>query len=320
MAVGTKSDFAIYQDEFFSGAYEIIEQNLDLFNDASRGAIRLFPEFHRGDFLTRSFFKNVSGGLIARRDTTATTGVTSAALTMDDAKSPKVNRRIGPVEDTIDAFKKINEDPSTFSFILGQQIGPEMFQDIVNTAIAAAESALDGVAALEYDGSAATITTSVLTRGLGLMGDRSGRVICWVMHSKAYWDLVREQIGLAITNVSDVNISSGAPITLARPVIVTDSASLIVSGSPDNYLTLGLVADGVVVRQSEEQTIVSQQVTGSENITMRIQGEFAYTLTVKGFDFTGAANPTDAVLGNSANWSQVASDEKSCAGVRIITQ
>jgi len=319
MAIGTEADFVIYQDQFFAGAYEVIQQNIDVFNGASRNCIRLIDEAHRGDYRQRSFFKRVSGGLITRRDTTSTGAVASAKLAMDDAKEPKLSRRIGPVEDTIDAFRKIATDPAEFSFIIGQQTGPEMFQNHVDTAIMAAESALEGVAALCNDDSGATITTTGLVDTLALFGDKAAMLALWVMHSKVFYDLVKEQIGLKITDVSNYSIYEGLPITLNRPVVVTDSSSLIVAGTANKYVTLGLVPDGVAVRNSDERTIVTEPVTGLENITQRIQGEYAITVGVKGFDWTGSANPTDASLGSSANWSKVATDNKSCAGVRMLT-
>jgi len=318
MAVGTQGDLVIYQDELFEGAYEVIQQNIDAFNGASAGAIELLTDIHRGDWRKRSFFKNVSD-LVRRRDPTSTSSVTSKAMTQDDAAEPKISRGIGPVEQTLSAWKKIGSDEDEFSYIFGQQAGPAMFQDYLDTAIMAAESALDGVSALENDDSGATITTAGLTDTKFLMGDAAGRLVAWVMHSKVVADLMKEQQALKITNVSDRTIYGGMPGTLGLPVVITDSSSLIISGTADTYITLGLVRGGVTVRESEEKTVVTEQVTGYDNIQIRLQGEHAFTLGVKGFDFTGSANPTDAALGSSANWSKVASDNKSCAGVRMLT-
>ena len=319
MAVGTQSDFVVYDDEFFEGAYETIQQNVDAFNGASNGCIQLIPDVHRGDWRKRSFFQVVSGGLIARRDPTSVSAVTSGKMTQDDAAEPKLSRRIGPIEQTLSAWKKIGSDEAEFSYILGQQAGPEMFQNHLNTALMAIESALDGVAALENDDSGATILTSGLIDTKFLLGDKAGRIGLWVMHSKVYADLVKEQAALKITDVSNVNIYQGVPITLGIPVLVTDSSSLIISGTANQYITLGLVPGAVTVRESEQKTLVSELVTGYENLTYRIQGEYAITVGVMGFDFTGSANPNDAAIGSSANWSQVATSTKDCGGVRMLT-
>jgi hypothetical protein len=319
MAIGTKANFVIYEDEFFEGAYETLAQNIDVFGPASNNCIVLNPDRHRGDFHKRSFFKNVSGGLIARRDPTVTTSVTSAALTMDDRTSPKLARRIGPVEDTIDAFKKISQDASLMSFIIGQQTGPEMFVDHIDTAILAVDAALNGQAAAEHDATDGTITTADLVTGLSKMGDRAGRIRCWVMHSKVFYDLVKEQISANITNIADVNVMEAHPITMGRPVLVVDSASLLLSGTTNVYVTLGLTTDGIVVSESEERTIESDTNLGNENITVQIQGEYSVTVKLKGFDFTGSANPTDANLGSQGNWSFVMDSIKDGPGIRITS-
>ena len=160
-----------------------------------------------------------------------------------------------------------------------------------------------------------------MVSGLALMGDRADRIVAWVMHSKPYYDLVKEQIAAKIDGVANFNVQTGTPITLNRPVLVTDSASLkVTSGSPavTDYYTLGLTANGVLCEVTETSDIVIDDVTGGENIITRLQGEFAYNVGVKGFKYdvgNGAANPNATALGTGSNWDLAASDLKSVAGV-----
>ena len=145
------------------------------------------------------------------------------------------------------------------------------------------------------------------------------------MHSKAYFDLVKEQISANITNVADRVIYGGTPATLNRPVIISDVPALTdANGSAtDTYNTLGLVADGVVISESEQSDIISEIVTGLENLVFRIQGEYAFNVKCKGFKWdvtNGGANPTDTALGTTTNWDKAATDNKDLAGVRIVTQ
>jgi hypothetical protein len=96
--------------------------------------------------------------------------------------------------------------------------------------------------------------------------------------------------------VSNFNIATGTPVTLNRPVVIVDSASLktqLNSPDVDDYFTLGLTAGAVEVESTEEQEIVVQDVTGLENLVVRFQGEYAYNLGVKGFKWDVAtAAPT----------------------------
>lgn len=141
------------------------------------------------------------------------------------------------------------------------------------------------------------------------------------MHSKVYFNLVKEQITQKIDGVANFNVQTGTPVTLNRPVIVTDSDSLkVTSGSPavTDYYTLGLTSNGALCEVTETSDIVIDDVTGNEVLITRLQGEFAYNLGVKGFKYdvsSGGANPNASAVGTGTNWDQVVSDNKQLAGV-----
>jgi hypothetical protein len=86
---------------------------------------------------------------------------------------------------------------------------------------------------------------------------------------------------------------------------------------------LGLTEDACTISESEERNIVSELVTGKENLIMRIQGEYAFNVNVKGcaWDLTnGGTNPSATALATSSNWDQVVSDVKSLGGIRILVK
>ncbi len=106
-----------------------------------------------------------------------------------------------------------------FGDVLGEQVSNIMQLEMVNTVLLACRAALkQQTASYITDTSLGTISTNSLVNSLAAMGDRANRVVCWVMHSKPYYDLVKSQIAGNITNVSDFNIASATPITLNRPV------------------------------------------------------------------------------------------------------
>src|SRR5690606_36064766 len=116
--------------------------------------------------------------------------------------------------------------------------------------------------------------------------DASSRIVCWVMHSKPFFDLMENTIADALFNVANVTVYQGTVATFNRPVVVTDSTSLTTSTSSDtDYHILGLVEDAVRIVESEEREIVSEVVTGLENLVLRIQGEYAFNLRVRGFQW-----------------------------------
>lgn len=327
MAIGKASDFVIYQDEVRGAIVERLTQASSFFNSAG-GGIRMSTVSRRGEYHKESFFQNTAS-LVTRRDTTSVSAATDLALTMDELISVKLNRKVGPVAQTFDAFRKVamSAGEGALSFLVGTQIAKAMEVDMLNSALRAGRAALDNQAASTFTvASNGTMTTEALVDGMALFGDASNQIVAWVMHSKPFFDLMKHQISPATANgdnVAALTLQGANPLTLNRPVIVTDSASLIVtSGSPEvtDYYTLGLTAGGLVVENSEEETVETDIVTGLENLVVRLQGEFAYNLGVKGFQWdiaNGAANPADAAVATGSNWDVSFSSVKDRAGFVI---
>ena len=322
MAIGKASDFVIYQEEFFGGMSETLTQETEIFNSASNNCIRLVPAALKGDYNKESFIASISS-LVTRRDTTSIAGIDDLAATQAENIGVKVARKIGPVAQTLDSFRKIGADASEMSFLLGQQWGKAVATDYVNVACGAAANALENVAALKLDGTASTITHANLNLALAKFGDAASNIDCLVMHSKVYFDLIGQALTDKVYEVAGTSIIQGNVATFGRPVIITDSSGLIdTTGASDVYTTLGLVQNGIVIQESESREIVSDTVTGLENLVMRIQGEYAFNLNLKGFQWdvtNGGANPAGTALDTGTNWDQVAADVKSCSGVALTT-
>lgn len=327
MAAGKASDFKVFQDQFQAGVVETLTQNSNAFNAASVGAISLSTVSRRGDYSQQAFFKNVAN-LVSRRDTTSVADASILGMTQDEWISVKLNRKIGPVDQTKDSFRKIMAGlaPDEMSFLLGEMAAKAMQVEMLNSALRAGRAALNAQATNKYTvPTSGTLNTAGLVSGLSKFGDAASQVVCWVMHSKAYFDLVQAQITANIDGVSNFNVATGTPVTLNRPVLVTDSdALLIASGSGSaattDYFTLGLTADALIVENTEEEDLVIEDITGKENLITRMQGEFAYNLGVRGFKWdvaNGAANPNDATLGTGSNWDAVRGSHKDFAGVII---
>lgn len=320
MAIGKASDFKVYQNELRGGIVETLTQATNYFN-AAGGAIALTTISRRGDFSKESFFKNIAG-VVGRRDTGSTAAATSLLLSMDEIISVKLNRKVGPVDQTYDAFNKVamSMSPEEFSLLLGNMIGKAMQVEMLNSGLRAARAALANQAAVTAT-SAATIKTSDLVTGLSKFGDAASNIGAWVMHSKVYFDLFQHQIGTGANGdvVSGVVVQGASPVTLNRPIIVTDSDALT---DGTNYFTLGLTQQGIVLENSETERTVLQEVTGLENLVVRMQGEYAYNAGVKGFKWdvaNGGANPSDTALGTGTNWDAARGSHKDFAGVCITT-
>lgn len=326
MSIGKASDFQIYNAQFIGGFVETVQQNLEAFNSASAGALAMMTDEHIGDYHRETFFDVISS-LVTRRDTTSISSVTDLAPTTDEFIGVKRNYKIGPVANTLDAWRKIGKDQEELSFVLGQQVAKAVPQYMLNSVLLALEAKLDSVAALEQTNTGATITTEGLVQALGKAGDASGRIVAWIMHSKPYHDLLADQITDAVYRADGVSIMQGTPATLGRPVVVTDSSALVetdgVSSGVDAYSTLGLYRGGGMCKISEPPTVVTDLVTGLENLVYRFQGEGAYTIHLRGCEWdiaNGGANPNDTALGTATNWDTQVADNKLLPGVILKTR
>jgi hypothetical protein len=331
----TLNTFKVYDDEFQSGLSESIMQQTNAFNQASAGAITLVPSLHRGEFAREAFFKEIQG-IIRGRNPGSTSSDSDDDLAQEELVMPKLNRKY-QVAKTMDAFRKIlpaDNPESVFSLRLGEQIGPAIAADYLNTGLRALVGAVAGNADVIKDVSAESNEAGLtnyknLVETLARFGDASNDIIAFVMHSKTWHDLLGQSVGVVTDRVAGAAIWEGIAGSLGRPVIVTDSPALTyVEDYVTKYRTFGLQANGLSVLESEGgiMTPVTDVITGEENLRIRIQGEHAYNIRTRGYSWTGTsngtliANPSDAQLANDANFTKVATDKKSTAGVLLISK
>lgn len=322
MASSTKTDMVIYDREFFSGITETVQQFAEDINTNTNGAVNFVTDVMKGDFEKRSFFQ-LGTSLISDRDPTSTATVTSQGISQDEMSNPKQRLRLGPVETTVDSLRAIGEGSETLSFVVGEQFGAEVATEWLNRAMAGATAALTKDTTTNVDITAETggeefISARSLNRALYKLGDRSNRVRCWVMHSRAFEELTDGYIVDKLDTVTSMILMGGSSPSLGLNVLVTDSPALIDNtATEEKFHILGLTDDAVRMVDAEERLIEMDTVLGQENISKRIQGEMSWILRLKGWSFTGPTSPTTAELGNTANWSYVYSDVKSGAGVSL---
>ena len=334
---GTVNQFVIYDTEFQSGLQETLEQrNLEL-NAAINNTIRLVTADMIGEFNKEAFFK-ANESLIKRRDPTSTADAAPDRLEQAEVAGVKVNSMF-LLENTLDSFKKIGMSLEAMSFYVGGAVAQNMSKDHLNTALlvldttakALGEPTATPTSGVTYDltkDAGATVKTAnaiALNKMRIPLGDKGlGAIRALVMPSKAYYDLVGNQLADKLTGLSDVVVYGGTPATLGLPAYVVDSPVLIDldpagDGSlPAQYTILGLTEDAASIVQSESPSYVTQTVTGKQNLIARVQGEFSYNINVRGFAYTGVASPSDAVLGNKANWQYRMSSVKHAPAVKLV--
>ncbi len=279
-----------------------------------------------GDFDYSAFFKNTAG-IVSRQDQTSISAATSLKLQQGEIANVKLNRKIGPVDWARSAFLKAGLDDNAFRVVAGNQSADAATQEMLSSGLAAAVGALSGQASSKVT-AAGGMATVELVNALAKLGDAASRISVWVMHSAKYYELVKEQaFTTKIEGIANFNVQTGTPVTLNRPVLVTDDPSLVIttgsgSSAVTTYQTLGLTNSGIVIEDTEGEYVTFQEITGLEQLIRRMQGEYAYNLGLKGFTWdvgNGGKNPVASALATSGNWDLGYVSEKDRAGVVVVS-
>lgn len=341
MAIGTKSNMQINNPFIYTGYTEMLTQFSDAFNAQSGGAITLSAESKRGDYAESTFFQNVAN-LISERDPTSTADLTDKALPQAKKQEIKLNRTVGPVATTYDAFRKTGQGGQDlqalaessgatgidlFDMVIGQQTAKAVQVEMINTALASLVAASGNKANLLFANTAGTIVTTDLADGLSKQGDNADSIGLWLMHSKVFFNLVKEQISTNRDGVTNYAVATGAPITLNRPVLVIDSPALVKANGGgagvNTYYTFGLGKGVLDCTDTEDMMLASQLITGKANLAVRLQGEYSWNLGMLGFTYdvaNGGINPSAATLATATNWDPAFADDKDYGFVRIETR
>jgi hypothetical protein len=328
MPITNFSDFKIYNEEFQGGAVETLNQNAEAFNAASGGCIRLLTDSWLGKYKKETFFQSLGAGLVGRQDVASNAAQTPLKLTQGEMVDVKLFRKMVPVKVTQNSFDEIGGDADQdASFIIGKQFGVTMSLEMLNTALAAARAAITGVSANVKDVTGDTVKTishSNILKAMALYGDQSSRIKAYVMHSQQWFDLMQQGLTDGFEEISTGIITSYRVPSFSRPIIVTDSPSLIATAdTPDSYFVLGLVEGAVQMSKFNNMRMDSDKVLGNEQLELIFQGEYKYSLGVKGFawDITsGGDNPNDSALATAGNWDSVMTSPRALAGVVLKCQ
>lgn len=321
-------------------ATEVLQQQTELFNGATRGAITLAVAPQDGDFSDSSFWKKMEG-LVRRRNAYGSGTVTAIDLEQLQDTSVKVAAGTPPVNIPPSRMKWILKDPEEQGAVYGQQLAIDMLADMLNVAIAAAKAALVQNGVTTYlNGKAADLSWIQMNNAQALFGDRASRLATWVTHSQPVFKLWEGNL----TNANSL-FSFGTVNVIAdpwgRPIVMTDSPDLInPTGINDgdgsaadgdtggvvqipSYYTLGLVPGAVSVMDNGDFEQNIETKNGGENILRTIQSEWSFNVGVKGFGWdktNGGKSPTTAAIGTGTNWDKYATSTKDLAGVVLETK
>ena len=177
-----------------------------------------------------------------------------------------------------------------------------------------------------------TVNIGALQDCKTLLGDQSADLSIMLIHSKAVNNLYKELSGSASSGYAANAIVAGDMIRNGALNSILGVGTIIVSddltkeygtGSStgsDEYWTY-LFRPGAVYHAYQEAPIFHEFVDSRVPSTLiTLTWRMGYVIGPHGFNYGGAANPTDAVLGTSGNWSFVSEDHRNFGVVALVSQ
>lgn len=319
------SDLAVFNEELYSITTELLDQQVEMFNEATRGGLVMASRPFGGDYSETAFFARVSG-LVRRRNPYGSGAVAAKSLQHIIDTMVKVAAGTPPLEMDPGQFEWIKLNPEVAAATYAKQLAPETMADMLNISIGALGAALSQVPAVVNNvynaGAPVKLDHIVLNNTVRKFGDGGGNVVAWLMHSTPMYDLY----GNALTNsehlfsYGTVNIVSDA---FGRVFCITDSPNLVLDNGadPDIYRTIGLTSGAAVINLNDDYTSNVETKNGDENIKRTMQAEWSYGLGIKGFAWdktNGGKAPTDAALTTATNWDRYSTSHKDLAGVLAV--
>jgi hypothetical protein len=308
----------IFQKQVSTAATELVDQEVQKFNAASGGALVMGNGDHIGDFIEQTSWQLI-GGLAQRRNAYGSGDLTPDELGQILDRMVKVDGRIGPVSVTPTMMKRLGKDVAEASSVVAAQAAEAMIQDYLNTTCGALKTAIATNTKMVTDLSGAAGTAVMpslrgLNKGVRPMGDSFSRIIAWVMDGATYNDFLDESLSNAnrLFQIGNVNIMQDG---LGRRFVISDIPAL----SKDKLQhVLGLTSVAAAV-QTVPLTMLAQPVLGEENLKALMQGEYDFTIGLKGYQWKNAniKSPTDAQLTTAGNWEKVRTSDKDTAGVMV---
>lgn len=314
MALG---DFQLFNGSAYNAFKNTLQQEVDLFNAATRNAIMLTSVMFQGDKNELAAFESIAS-LVGNRDPSTTGANTEHAL----AELLKIDIKVGwglpNISYTNASFDWTQRDPSVAGTLFGEEVAKGAMAYMLNSALTSYVASVDS-ADVTYDGTAAVASLDSLNLGAGKFGDRQADIAAWVMHSKSVNDIY----GQALANSNQLFTFGTIRVVEdghGRPLIMTDSDALhFDNGGTENYYQCGIVSGGVSVQEQGDYRNYTVTDIAPINPKELLTATGSFGLGIKGYTFNSAiVQPDDADLALVTNWVRVGG-LKDGAGVRVVT-
>lgn len=310
----------VFQTKLTGTTIQLVADNLNVFNQASNGAIVLGT----GEVIKDTIEKITVGiidGLVSDRNAYAPVGTPALAKVLARIKTSSVNlsAKVGPVALTTGIMNKIMTDVNQAAGEVATQATQAILQYYISAACGAGAAAINSQSGAIYTQPAHNIqpyggffpTSQDFPLAASLFGDANQMITTWFMDGVTWSQFIAQQAVPSAQNVFAIGNMKVFNDGLGRQFIVSDPAAAAAKtgAAATNPVILGLVP-GAVAITTNGLTLAADQKLGGENIERWWQGEFDINVAVKGYKVKKAFTDTieglkSAVLSDvqkSSNW------------------
>lgn len=300
-------DMKVYNEEIRTATIELMAQKVDVFNEASLGAISLNAAASRGDFTKESFYSLITGAQRRVDRNTPNSPVSAVNLSEEEFVGVKVAGGYGPVQFEPSQLTWMQSDPEEAIMVIAEAFADALIHDQLNTGVSAVVSAIENQPTLVNDVSATGGITQVAMNGShAKFGDASQTLVAQVMDGVTYHAL----IGEALSNQSHLFSSETVLVVdiLGKRTVVSDIPALQESGTPNKAKVVSLSNRAIMVENTTDIVTNMETKNGGDRIVTTWQADYSFVLKLKGYAWdiaTGGKSPSDAAIATGTNWDPV---------------
>ncbi len=265
-----------------------------------------------GQYIDAPYFKRIPA--LSRRDVTSVSALTASKVEGGENVGVLVNRRSDLMKFTDSTWIR-NATREAISAELGRQLGELILDDVLATAHAALKGLIEAVTAAAHtytvwvaSGTKANLDPAVIDGGRALMGDAWEAITHLCCHSGPNTDLRADARGRGYDTVGGATLR-GDPNANGyglKKCIRDDAIMITTDGGFDKYYSFLLGRGVLKIKFVKPFEIETWRDLTIENKATLWRGDGDYSLRCDEISYNsgaGGANPTNATLAASANWS-----------------
>lgn len=308
----------VFESTVYNVGKDLLNENVEIFNEHSNGAIVLSAQSIQGDF-AQSLDVTLGKDLIKSRNPYIQQDLTDKHFSRTADNIVKLGMGLNPISWTNAEFNWVKQNPSLAGVKIGRAMAQQSMQRMAEFAIGSLATCLNGNAKIKHEvAKDSTISHIDFVQAISPMGDQFNSIDLYVIHSKTYFELVNTTFANA-ENLWDFGNFTVMRTALGHKFLITDNKGLLKEDK--QIYSLGLKKGSALVGTEQDFAQATVSITGKENLGYRYQAEWTSALKIANRRYktnTDLNGLTYAAVTTAANWETISDDPKDETGVIIV--